>query len=192
MRNTILEGKYVRLEEVTPKHFENIIKWRNDPELNKFLNQPYKLTLELQEKWYSEKYLNDFTQGLFVIIDKSTNIPFGTLGWTEHDKNNKICVSGRVLVYGMEYRVKKEFLEATLLYNNYLYDTLGVETVYAHIVRENETSKSWSKNWGFKLNVNCIRYPHELLVNNMVQDEYIRRLEDYMSVREKITKLLKL
>lgn len=44
-RNIVLEGKYVRLEEFSPKYFEKVIKWRNNPENNKFLNQPFKLTI---------------------------------------------------------------------------------------------------------------------------------------------------
>ena len=69
-RNLVIEGKYVRLEEVCPKYFPKVIEWRNNPENNRFLNQPFKLTMELQQKWYEEKYLNDLTQGLFIIIDK--------------------------------------------------------------------------------------------------------------------------
>lgn len=48
-REIILEGKYVRLEEISPKYFEKVIEWRNNPELNKFLNQPFKLTLKLEK-----------------------------------------------------------------------------------------------------------------------------------------------
>ena len=51
MRNLRLDGKYVYLEEVQPKYFPCIIEWRNNPDNNKFLNQPFKLTMELQTKW---------------------------------------------------------------------------------------------------------------------------------------------
>ena len=68
-RNVRIEGKFVILDELQPKYFKYIIKWRNDPELTRYLNQPFKLTMELQTKWYEEKYLNDKSQGLFVMID---------------------------------------------------------------------------------------------------------------------------
>ena len=68
--NIILEGKFVRLEEICPKYFAKVIEWRNNPENNRFLNQPFKLTMELEEKWYREKYLNDYTQGLLIAVDK--------------------------------------------------------------------------------------------------------------------------
>lgn len=63
------------------------------------------------------------------------------------------------MVDGAKYRVSKSFLEATLIYNNYLYDKLNVTTVYAHIAKENKASKFWSKNWGFRYNEERIMFP---------------------------------
>lgn len=192
MRNLRLEGKYVYLEEVQPKYFPYIIEWRNNPENNRFLNQPFKLTMELQTKWYEEKYLNDFSQGLFVMVDKANNVPFGTIGWTDYDQGAKRCISGRVLVNDEKYKVKKQFLEGTMLYNDFLYYKLKVEWVYAHIVKENYASISWSKNWGFKLNKELVIYPNELLVQGMQQDEYKRSLEEYMLIKKRVLKILKI
>ena len=171
-RNIVLEGKYVRLEEFSPKYFEKVIEWRNNPENNKFLNQPFKLTMELEKQWYEEKYLNDMTQGLLIMVDKKNNLPFGTIGWTEKNKNKQICISGRVLVGEYKYRGRKEFLEAALLYNDYLYYGLNIKIMYAHIFQENKDSISWSKNWGFKLNNTSIKFPQELVVNDKRQNEY--------------------
>ena len=173
-RNVRIEGKYVIVEEVQPKHFEKIIEWRNNPEFNKFLNQPYKLTMELQQKWY-EKYLEDLTQGLFVAVDKKTGKPFATIGYTDFDIEEKILISGRLLVGEMEYRGSREWKEATELVFNYFYQELKVEILYAHVVKENIVSLLWHKKWGFKEN-NCVKYPNELIVNGMEQIEFCRVL----------------
>lgn len=187
-KNIVLEGKFARLEEISPKYFSKVIEWRNNPENNRFLNQPFKLTMELEKKWYEDKYLNDMTQGLFIMVDKKNNIPFGTIGWTDYDKNKQLCISGRVLVGEYKYRGRKEFLEATLLYNDYLYYDLNIKIMYAHIFCENKDSISWSKNWGFKLNNSSIEFPKELVVNGKRQNEYIRTLKDYDLVKNKIKK----
>ncbi len=186
--NIILEGRFVRLEEICPKYFAKVIEWRNNPENNKFLNQPFKLTMEIEQKWYNEKYLKDGTQGLFVLIDKKNDMPFGTLGYTDYNEKEKICISGRVLVGDINYRGRKEFLEATILYNDYLYHRLNVKIVYAHIVVDNKDSISWSKNWGFRLNISTIKFPEELIVNGKKQNEYIRTLNDYITIKDKIKK----
>ena len=173
-RWVLLEGKYVIVKEIEPQYFEKIIEWRNNPEFNKFLNQPYKLTMELQQKWY-ENYLKDLTQGLFVVLDKMTNKPFATIGYTDYDVDEKILISGRLLVGELEYRGSKEWLEGTQIVFDYFYQTLGVNTVYAHVVKENIASIKWHMKMGYKENVGLIKFPNELVVNGMEQKEFYKR-----------------
>ena len=66
MQGIHIEGTAIRLEEVEEKHFRYIIDWRNDPENNRYLNQPFHLTMEKQRAWY-EHYLADPTQGLLIV-----------------------------------------------------------------------------------------------------------------------------
>lgn len=172
-RNVKIEGEYVIVEEVQPKYFEKIIEWRNNPEFNKFLNQPYKLTMELQQKWY-EKYLKDLTQGLFIVVDKGTGKPFATIGYTDFDREEKVLISGRLLVGEVEYRGSKGWREATQMVFDYYYRVLEVNGIYAHVVKENIASIRWHKKWGFVEN-KVVRYPKELLVNGMQQIELHRR-----------------
>lgn len=189
MRNLVIEGKYVRLEEVAPKHFKYIIEWRNNPELNKFLNQPFELTMELQQKWY-EKYLGDPSQGLLVLVDKEKNVPFGTMGWTDYLPEEKICISGRLLVGNEQYRGGKEFTEAIIVFNDYLYEQLNIKNMYGFVADENRKIISWNKKLGFKKNNNALRFPNEQCVNGILQSEYIRSREEYKKIREKIINLL--
>lgn len=99
-----MEGQYVYLEEVQPKYFLYIVKWRNNLENNKFLNQPFKLTIELQTNWYEEKYLMDMTQGLFVMVYKQTYTPFGKIGWTDYNSDLNRSIGGRLLIGEQIYR----------------------------------------------------------------------------------------
>lgn len=191
-RNVRIEGKFVILDELQTKYFKYIIKWRNDPELTRYLNQPFKLTMELQTKWYEEKYLNDKSQGLFVMIDKATNVPFGTLGWTDWDEKSKVCIEGRALVGNPDFRGSKEMTEGYLLLNEYVYETLGVKNVYIHVVNDNKKVISLNKRWGFHEHDGEPKYPHELFVNGMHQTEYVRTYDEYKSIKEKIENILQM
>lgn len=173
-RKVVLEGKYVIVEEVQPKYFEKIIEWRNNPEFNKFLNQPYTLTMELQQKWY-EKYQKDFTQGLFVVVDKKTGKPFATIGYTDFNKTNRVLISGRLLVGEVEYRGSQEWKDATRVVLDYFYNVLEVEIIYAHVVKENIASKRWHEKSGYVENIGQPKYPDELVVNGMHQVEFYRK-----------------
>lgn len=132
------------------------------------------------------------TQGLLIMIDKENNIPFGTIGWTDYDKEKNICIAGRALVGNYDYRGSKEMTEAYLLFQDYMYDEMQVKTAYIHVVDENVKVISLNKKWGYVLNKGVIRFPNELLVNGMRQTEYCRTYEQYQKARKKIIQILEM
>ena len=134
--------------------------------------------MELQKNWY-ERYLNDPSQGLFMVIDKKTNTPFATMGYTDYDSQEKVLISGRLLVGEIEYRGSKEWQEATQVVFDYYNQVLGVNVIYAHIVKENIASIRWHKKWGFSKNTLYIKFPGELIVNGMEQIELYKELIKY-------------
>lgn len=177
-RSLKIKGRNVILEEVEPRHFSEIIKWRNNPEFNKFLNQPYVLTKELQYKWY-EKFMEDKTQGLFIVIDKEGKKPFATIGYTDYNVEKKYCVVGRLLVGEPEYNGSDKWKEAILLFNDYIYNHLKVDTVFAHVADGNIASIKWHKKWGYIENFGDILFPLDLEVNGFRQKEYYRSKSMY-------------
>lgn len=189
MKNRKLIGEFVVLDEVEPKYFEKIIEWRNNPENNKFLNQPYELTLELQQKWY-KSYLKDNTQGFFIMVDKEKEVPFATLGWTDYNAERKICILGRALVGDYEYKGSKELMEGYLLLQDYIHYNMNVDMTYIHVVNENKKVISFNKRWGYTPNNQEIVYPRELFVNGMHQTEYKRTRAEYEIAKSKIKQIL--
>ncbi len=183
MRAIHLNGHMVCLNEVTAEYFPYIIAWRNDPVNNQYLNQPFHLDMEKQRAWY-EHYMADDTQGLLVVVDKENDTPFATMGWTDYDAERHRCITGRLLVGDRRYRGSDHFAEATLLFADYVYDTLGVDVCYAHIVRENAASLRYHEKYGFRRNEGEMQFPEERIVNGMEQVEYLRRRADWCSVRE--------
>ena len=171
------------MNEVTAEYFPYIIAWRNDPVNNQYLNQPFHLDMEKQCAWY-EHYMADITQGLLVVVDKENDTPFATMGWTDYDAERHRCITGRLLVGDHRYRGSAHFAEATLLFADYVYDTLGVNVCYAHIVRENAASLRYHEKYGFHPNEGEMQFPEERIVNGMEQVEYLRRRADWRRVRE--------
>lgn len=189
-KDRIIDGKFIRLEEIQPRHFNDVIKWRNNPELNKFLNQPFKLTLEKQTKWYEEIYLKDDSQGMFIMVDKSNNKAFATIGWTDYIQKENIVIAGRALAGEAEYRASKELTEGYLLLNDYLYETYKIKIMYIHVADDNKKVISLNKRWGYKPNKEEIRFPSELFVNGFKQTEYTRSYEEYMALRQNFVDII--
>ena len=179
-----LEGKFVIIEEIQPKYFSYVVEWRNNPELNKFLNQSFKLTIELEKKWYEEKYLHDDTQGYLMLIDKATGAPFGTTGWTDFDSQKRRRIGGRSIVGNKKYLNSPAFIESAFLGSDLSYETVDVE--YIHVVKQNKKALHMNKILGFVPNEGEIQFPNELFVNGMEQIEFYRTKEMYLQVREKL------
>ena len=179
------EGCMVYLASLEERYFPYIIDWRNDPENNRYLNQPFVLTMEKQQAWY-ETYLTDATQGLLIVVDKENDTPFATMGWTDYDSAARICITGRLLVGDRRYRGSRHFAEASLLFADMVYDTFGVDTCYAHIVCDNIASVRYHEKYGFHRNEGSVHFPDELNVNGLAQTEYLRSREDWLAVRESV------
>ena len=178
------EGKTVIIEEIQPKYFPYVVKWRNDKNLNKFLNQSFELTIELERKWYEEVYLKDDTQSLSILIDKENGTPFGTFGHTDFDKEKRCCIGGRVLIGDERYHNHPAFFESFFVGSDETYKT--VDVMYAHVVKNNRKALQMNKIMGYVLNTGEIQYPHELFRNGMEQVELYRTKEMYLKIRHKL------
>ncbi|WP_294149070.1 GNAT family N-acetyltransferase [uncultured Selenomonas sp.] len=185
-----LEGRGVVMEEIQPKYFEPVIRWRNDTALNHFLNQPERLTMEKEEAWY-ERYLEDSTQGFLIMVDKKDGTPFGTLGWTDMDPERRQCISGRLLLGNSTYRNSGQLLESFFLHSDYLYQF--VDRMYAHIGVKNRKALHINRLLGFHPNEAEIQYPAELFVKGdhaRPQIEYVRTVQEYERKKEKFAGIL--
>ena len=179
-----LEGRSVILREIEPKYFSYIISWRNDKKLNRYLNQPFELTQEAETAWYENKYLSDTSQGYMIMLDKANNEPFGTIGWTDMNFNERTCIQGRILRGNPNYKNSRSFNESFIVMADYLYQY--VDVMYAHVVKDNIPSLRLHERLGFKRNTNFFKYPKEQFVLGMEQWEFYRTKEDYGKIRREI------
>lgn len=183
MKNPIvIIGKNVILEEISPKYFRDVIRWRNDKGLNRFLNQPFELTLEIQDKWYREKYLTDDTQGLLIVVERFSGRPVATMGWTDMDYKEKRCVGGRLLM--PDKSDAELLLEAEFLSISYILE--GVDDIYCHVALDNKRALRWNKALGYRRHTSDeeIVYPDNIVVNNIKHVELILDKENFKRARE--------
>jgi RimJ/RimL family protein N-acetyltransferase len=147
-KNITLSGMSVLLRGVNETDFERLVAWRNDPEINRYLNQPYALTMDLQARWYHEKYLPS-SDLLFVFVEKRTGQRIGTLGLNDFDPDRRRAIAGRLLIGAKQYRGSFELLEGNLLFYDFLFDVLHVLRVYCHIVQGNKKAIALDSRLGF-------------------------------------------
>ncbi len=182
-----LKGRSVILKEIQPIYFPYVIEWRNNKNLNRYLNHPEDLTIESETQWYEKKYLNDENQGFMIMIEKETNMPFGTRGWTDMDAVNKCCIMGRLILGNSGFNGSIPFLESHFLLCDYIYKFVDVS--FIHVGVENKRALRLNKFLGYVPNKGIIKYPAELSVNGdekRKQIELYRTKEMYTAVKEKV------
>ena len=128
--------------------------------------------------------MQDSTQGYLVIIDKKTETPIGTQGWTKFDFEKKVFNGGRLLLGNSDYANQPAFFESFFVAADYTLQWADIE--YVHIVKNNKKALRLNRLMGFVPNKGKIMYPQELLVNGMEQTEFYRTKEMYLQVREKL------
>jgi RimJ/RimL family protein N-acetyltransferase len=183
-----LKGKFVNLRSINKSDFVRLIEWRNNSEINRYLNQPYRLTVELQYKWYEEKYLksNDI---LFIIIETKNKNRIGTIGINDLDYKKKVGIVGRLLIGKENYRASVELMEANLLFYEYLFYELKLEKLFCHVVIENKKVISFDKKFGFVPTKN-ISFPNYCNVNGMKLIEMVNTKEQYQKAIKKIKHII--
>lgn len=182
-----IEGDSVILDEIRPEYFPYVISWRNDKELNRFINQPHELTYESESQWYENIYLKDNTQGFMIMIDKESMKPFATLGWTDFDSEKRQCILGRLMLSDSGYA--SALMEGNILLSDFLYEFIDV--MYAHVGIHNRKALRWDFMMGFGKHTGEWEYPSEALVNDVEQCEIIRTEEKYSEARKTLTDKIK-
>jgi RimJ/RimL family protein N-acetyltransferase len=184
-----LKGKFVNLRSINESDFARLIEWRNNPEINRYLNQPYKLTIELQYKWYKKKYLNS-NDILFIVIELKNKKRIGTIGINDVDYKNHTGIAGRLLIGEKEYRGSKELVETNILFYDYLFYILKLKKLYCHVVIENKKVVSFDKKYGFTANRKTI-FPQYCNVDGMKLIEMVNTKEQYEKAKKKIEPIMR-
>jgi len=183
-----LKGKFVNLRSINESDFARLIEWRNNPEINRYLNQPYKLTMELQYKWHKEKYLksNDI---LFIIIETKNKNRIGTIGINDLDYKKRVGIVGRLLIGEENYRASVELIEANVLFYNYLFYELKLKKLYCHVVIKNKKVISFDKKYGF-IPTEQKYFPNYCNVNGVKLIEMVNTKEQYEKAKKKIEPII--
>ena len=130
---------------------EQIMIWRQDPDITKWMNTDPKLTLEGQKQWLSETQQNQNCRFWVIEVDGS---PAGILDYFDLDKDAGVVHWG-YYVGAREHRSMALALSLELSLYEHCFDNLGLEIV---------------KNEVFAENVGVIRL-HELCGNRIVEVE---------------------
>lgn len=145
-----LETQRLILTEITPSIFELAFQTLNDVELIKFFGLKDLVALEGYKDRYKQRmysYKKSFV--LFVLNDRSSNLPIGSCGFHSWYLQHKRAEIGYAL---NEEKYKKQgyMSEAMQAILNYGFETMKLNRVEAFIGENNLASINLVKKFGFE------------------------------------------
>lgn len=124
----------VTLREIQESDLENIMRWRMDEEITRYMNTNPKLTLEGQRKWLTSVRENEDVRYWLIEVNKE---PAGVINLT-----GLLNASGDLgwAYYVGERRLRsmKTALSLEMSMYDYVFDTLGKRAVYGDVFTLNQ------------------------------------------------------
>ena len=142
----LLIGRMVKLREVSFDDIDDIITWRNDPELGKYLNAFEKLTHQTQHDFLT-RYFEQSDEYYFVAETLKTKQKVGTTSIYHIDAREKRAEFGRLII-PQRYRILAS--EVAFLGLRFAFEVLGLDKVFGYAVEENERVVKFDLSLGFE------------------------------------------
>ena len=140
-------GEKVILREIEEENLDLIVKWRNDPEILRWLFSYLPLSKVKERKWY-ETYLDDETQQIFIIEVNEEKTPIGTIGLTDIDyKNQRAELT--IIIGEKEYWGKGLGEEALNLLVKFAFNEMNLRKIKALVFSDNDKAIKLYEKCGF-------------------------------------------
>ena len=154
----LLTGRMVKLREVSFDDIDDIITWRNDPELGRYLNAFEKLTHQTQYD-FLKRYFEKPDEYYFVAETVRTKQKVGTISIYHIDSRENQAEFGRLII-PEQYRILAS--EVAFLGLRFAFEVLGLDKVFGHAVEENERAVKFDLSLGFERIRTLPQYWHNL------------------------------
>ena len=145
----MIEGTKVNLRPITEEDTGLILKWRNSERVSNNFIFSEKLTAEMHKKWLEEK-VNQHLVEQFIIIEKESNKPIGSVYFRDIDKTKKEAEYG--IFIGEDHAIGKGYgNETAKLALKYAFETMGLKRIFLRVFADNKAAIKSYENAGFKL-----------------------------------------
>jgi len=122
------------LREVMESDLENIMRWRMDPEITKYMNTNPKLTLEGQKKWYEGICANEDVRYWIIVVDGTDAGVINLTGLSREDGE----LGWAYYIGEKKCRGIKVALSLEMSMYDYIFGTLEKKALYSDVFTQNQ------------------------------------------------------
>lgn len=148
----MFRGKKVYLDSITREDLPQLMYWRNLPQYRKHFREYRELNMDMQQRWYESKVLNDPSTEMFAIRINETDELIGCCGlcyinWVHRNADLSLYIG-----WNEQYIDEEGFAEeACRLLFNYGFKELGLEKIWTEIYSFDNKKLDLYKKLGFAI-----------------------------------------
>lgn len=168
-------SKYgITLRSLSHSKIELVRHWRNHPSINQYMEYRGHITPEMQEAWFQKISASD-TDFYFIIEYQGRDIGLINIKDISYEKK---CGEPGIFVWDSDALNTGVSFLAVFALDDFCMETLGLETVYCHILRSNKRAIRFNKYLGYQLcpgqeNLENQLYSREL-IHTAMRDRILR------------------
>lgn len=173
----VLENFNVKLERLTEDKIELVRKWRNNPDVQKYMEYREEITPQMQKEWF--KRINNEENYFFLILLE--DIEIGLVNLKDINYKFKTAEKGS-LIWSEKLRGKGIGLRANYLLLDFAFNILNLEYIYIHILENNFRSIHVNEQFGFILDKDQ---------EEKYNKKYILTKNTFLNNKERILRIIK-
>lgn len=166
----------VKLERLTADKIELVRNWRNDPKISQYMEFRDHITAEMQKKWFAS--VDNENNYYFIINYKGQDVGLTNVKDVDFGKKTG---EGGIFIYENSLLNSDIPFRVIFALNDFCFDELGLETMVAHIMDDNQRAIDFNLVLGYK------KAPD----SKGPKSTYFLNKVDYLKCREKFARLFK-
>lgn len=166
----------VTLNRLTEDKIEMIRNWRNDPKIVRYMEYKEYITPEMQTAWFQK--INNDNNYYFLIEFNGKEIGLINVRDIDYELREG---EGGIYIYDDDCLNSTISFQATMCLYDFCFETLKLERLIAHILKDNKRAIKYNKLLGYELTVGQDE------VNNQL---YILTAENYFTQRTYISPII--
>lgn len=136
----------IRLRRLTADKIELVRNWRNDSKIQQYMEYREYISPEMQTAWFNR--INNENNFYFLIIWDEKEI--GLINIKDIDYSRGVCEPG-IFIYQDEYLDSDVAIRAFLCLNDFMWNTLKLNTAIIHVMHDNYRAIKFNEFLGYKL-----------------------------------------
>ncbi|MDO9093335.1 MAG: GNAT family protein [Rubrivivax sp.] len=147
----MIKGRATALRAIEASDLDQLLAWRNRPELRRFFREYRELNATQQRQWFDSKVNGDPSTRMFAIVHQDTDTLLGAAGLCYIDWINRTADFSLYIGHEGLYIDDTLAPDVAVTMIDYAFDELGLNRLWSEIYAFDEAKASFFQKLGFTL-----------------------------------------